>query len=62
MTDIIRVLHDAVETHLPQLANGDDRQAALCYLRGLKTSSRAVRRHARQPTSSKSRISCSAAE
>ncbi len=37
MTDIIRVLHDAVETHLPQLGNEDDRQAALCYLRGLKT-------------------------
>ncbi|MET4687664.1 hypothetical protein [Sinorhizobium fredii] len=37
MTDIILILHDAVETHLPQIIDGDNRQAALCYLRGLKT-------------------------
>ncbi|PDT81858.1 hypothetical protein [Sinorhizobium sp. BJ1] len=34
---LFNVVHDALEEHLPKVADGADRQEALVYLRGLKT-------------------------
>ncbi|QKN14303.1 hypothetical protein HR059_07425 [Sinorhizobium meliloti WSM1022] len=34
---LFNVIHDALEEHLPKVADEADRQEALVYLRGLKT-------------------------
>ena len=35
-TDIIAIIHDAMEAHVPDIPDENGRQEALAYLRGLK--------------------------